>query len=427
VLVTRGMPLATPVSAAVSRSPADRRPELDAMRAFVVAGLVVFHSAVVFAAGTSWFVTDPRPSAEFTVFLLWGSLWGMPLLFVVSGVGVCHSLRTRSAAGFARERLARLLVPFVVGMALLVAPMFYLERLGQPGFHEPYGRFWLRVLNIPAIAEGLLLRGSWSSGHDNFDPAHLWFLYLLLLFSLALLPLFAALRRPRGQRLIGRLAGFAERHPLLAAAVAAAPMMLVEAVFGPDVNTGGWERAAYLFPFLYGFLIASEPRFQAALRQARWPALGVALSATGALLAWAASLDGAGSGVMAGALPGWSALQGLAGWCWVVAILGWTGTLSARRRIPRATTDAPEPVSRWTRAGRYANEAVLPFYVLHEPVIVAAAWLIVRWHAPVLAKYLGLVIVSFAGTLTLYELLVRRFAISRRLAGMKAPSPTSRQ
>jgi hypothetical protein len=57
-----------------------RRPEFDVMRAFVVAGLVVFHSAVVFAAGTSWFVKDPRPDRGFTVFLLWGSPWGMPLL-----------------------------------------------------------------------------------------------------------------------------------------------------------------------------------------------------------------------------------------------------------------------------------------------------------------------------------------------------------
>jgi NAD(P)-dependent dehydrogenase (short-subunit alcohol dehydrogenase family) len=37
------------------------------MRGFVVAGLVVFHSAVAFASGASWFVTDPRPSRGFTV------------------------------------------------------------------------------------------------------------------------------------------------------------------------------------------------------------------------------------------------------------------------------------------------------------------------------------------------------------------------
>jgi hypothetical protein len=64
------------------------------MRAFVVAGLVVFHSAVVFASGTAWFINDPKPSPGFTVFLLWGSLWGMPLLFVVSGMGALRAAVT---------------------------------------------------------------------------------------------------------------------------------------------------------------------------------------------------------------------------------------------------------------------------------------------------------------------------------------------
>src|SRR6516164_1386848 len=95
-----------PASGPLSR--ASRRPELDVMRALVVAGLVVFHSAVVFAAGASWFVKDPRPSAGFTVFLLWGSLWGMPLLFLVSGMGVRYAMRSRTTWAFAAERLARL-------------------------------------------------------------------------------------------------------------------------------------------------------------------------------------------------------------------------------------------------------------------------------------------------------------------------------
>ena len=144
---------------------------------------MVFHSAVVFAAGASWFVKDPRPRPGFTVFLLWGSLWGMPLLFVVSGMGARYAMRTRPAAAFVRERLARLLVPFAVSLAVLVPPMFYLERLGQPAFHESYWRFWLSFVNVPALARGLLLRGSWRSGGASFDPAHLWFLYVLLVFS----------------------------------------------------------------------------------------------------------------------------------------------------------------------------------------------------------------------------------------------------
>ena len=270
------------------------------MRAFVVAGLVVFHSAVVFATGTSWFVTDPRPSAGFTVFLLWGSLWGMPLLFLVSGMGARYAMRTRPAAALARERLARLAVPFVVGLAVLVPPMFYIERLGQPAFHESYWRFWLSFVNVPALARELLPRGSWRSGGATFDPAHLWFLYVLLFFSITLLPLLAYLRGPRGRLLTGRLAGFAEHHGAVAVLAAAVPMMVVEAVFGPDVNTGGWERLAYVFPFLYGFLIASDPRLEAALRRSRRPAVAVACVATAVLMAWAGALSGSGASLSAG-------------------------------------------------------------------------------------------------------------------------------
>src|SRR6516225_3958628 len=75
---------------------AGRRGELDVARALVVAGLVVFHSAAVFAVGTSWFVSVPRPSIGFSVFMLWGSLWGMPLLFLVSGMGVRYAMRSRT-------------------------------------------------------------------------------------------------------------------------------------------------------------------------------------------------------------------------------------------------------------------------------------------------------------------------------------------
>src|SRR5215813_2559024 len=308
--VTAPAAAGTAASRPVLSPPGGRRPELDVMRALVVAGLMVFHSAMVFAVGTSWFVNDPRPSIGFSAFLLWGSLWGMPLLFLVSGAGVRYAMRSRTAWAFAAERLGRLGIPFATGLVLLVPPMFYLEQLAQPGFHQPFWRFWLAFWNVPVIADGLLPRGNWTSGGVGFDPAHLWFLYVLLVFSLALLPLFGYLLTPHGSRLAGRAAGQAARHPLAMLAAAAVPVMVTEAVFGPDASTGGWERLAYLFPFLYGFLIASDARFESALSRVRWPAVAVAAAATAGLLGWAAA---AGPGVVSGAQPGWSALQGLAG------------------------------------------------------------------------------------------------------------------
>ena len=350
-------------------------------------------------------------------FLLWGSLWGMPLLFLVSGMGAHYAMRSRTARAFAAERLARLGIPFATGLVLLVPPMFYLQQLAQPGFGQPYGRFWLAFWNVPAIARGLLPQGHWTSGGAGFDPAHLWFLYVLLVFSLALLPLFAYLRSPHGTRLTGQAA----RHPLAMLAVAAVPLIVTETVFGPDTSTGGWERLAYVFPFAYGFLIASDARFESALSRARWPALAAAGAATAGLLGWAVA---AGPGVVTGAEPGWSVLQGLAGWAWLAAIAGFAAAVTARRQTGAATPrPAPARQPRWQRAAGYANQAVLPFYLLHEPVIVALAWIIVRWHAPTLAKYPALVAVSFTATLAIYELAVRRYRLTRLLFGMKTRDP----
>jgi peptidoglycan/LPS O-acetylase OafA/YrhL len=394
-----------------------RRADLDVMRAFVVAGLVVFHSAVVFAWGTSWFVNDSRPSVGLSVFLAWGSLWGMPLLFVVSGIGVRYALRTRSAGAFVRERLTRLLLPFVTGLVLLVPPMFYLNRVGEPGFNDSYWQFWIRFLDLPAMFEGLLSQGAWR----EFDPAHLWFLYVLLLWSMILLPLFLYLQRPHGRGVVKRVANFTERNVGVVMIGAAIPLMVAEAALGPDVDTGGWERLVYLFLLLYGYVIACDARFETALRRVRRPALALALVATGVLLAWGAALGGL-TDVKDGGVPALSALQALAGWLWVVSILGIAGSFVARRArqsaiVTGSRSASSEPRSR--RAARYANEAVLPFYVIHEPVIVAAAWVIVRWDAPVVAKYVAVVVVSFAGTLVLYETLVRRFRVARLLFGMK--------
>ena len=143
-------------------------------------------------------------------------------------------------------------------------------------------------------------------------------------------------------------------------------------------------------------------------------------------------LGGLGATPGAGVVAGLGALQGLAGWMWVVAIMGFGGAWAARHRpgVGTARSVAAPGGSRLRRAARYGNEAVLPFYVLHEPVIVAIAWLIVRWHAPSPAQYVALVVLSFAVTLGLYEALVRRFRLTRVLFGLKprlSPLPASPQ
>ncbi|RJQ50793.1 MAG: hypothetical protein C4521_13650 [Actinobacteria bacterium] len=67
----------------------------------------------------------------------------------------------------------------------------------------------------------------------------------------------------------------------------------------------------------------------------------------------------------------------------------------------------------------YAAEASYPFYVLHQTVIVALGFVIVRLPCGVAPKYVLLVGAAFTATLALYELAVRRFNPVRFLFGMR--------
>jgi hypothetical protein len=68
---------------------------------------------------------------------------------------------------------------------------------------------------------------------------------------------------------------------------------------------------------------------------------------------------------------------------------------------------------------RYTNKAVLPFYALHQTVILTIGFYVVRWNAGVFVKYLAIVTSSFAAIMIIYDLVIRRINLFRFLFGMK--------
>jgi hypothetical protein len=111
------------------------------------------------------------------------------------------------------------------------------------------------------------------------------------------------------------------------------------------------------------------------------------------------------------------ALYGATGWLWLVAILG----LLDRRLSRPDGQEAPEG----RRAGRvrrfygYLAVAALPFYILHQPIVVGVAYGVVRWDAPMLVKYGTIVLASLVLTVAAYDLLVRRTRVTRFLFGLR--------
>ncbi|MEV4510252.1 acyltransferase [Dactylosporangium sp. NPDC049525] len=388
-----------------------RRPELDAIRLVVVFGLVFFHAALVFDTRDDYYVKNATTTEATTWIAGLCVVWAMPALFLIAGLGSWHSIRRRGAGGFVRERLLRLGVPLVFAtLTILPLPPWLRLKAADPGYDESYPRFLLRFFDVHLSLSDFpfVVRG------EFFESGHLWFVVLLLAFSLLLAPLTAWLPAGRASRIRDAVAGATARRGVVL--LPALPLAVVGAALGMEESFAGWSRWAYLLFFLYGFGLAADDRFRAAMRRDAVPAAvaGVALFAGAGV-----ALDTAGGDPfvdMTAHAAVARVLFALAGWCWLVAILGLLD-----RPAPAPAPAGPAPDGRRTRRRQvyaYLGTAALPLYVLHQPIVVATAYVVVQWQVPAPVKYLTIVASSFAIMFAVYELGVRRTRPTRLLFGI---------
>lgn len=63
-------------------------------------------------------------------------------------------------------------------------------------------------------------------------------------------------------------------------------------------------------------------------------------------------------------------------------------------------------------------EVIVPFYVIHHPVVIAVAFSVVQWDMNLYAKALTVLVASFVLTMAIIEVAIRRFSWMRLLFGM---------
>jgi glucan biosynthesis protein C len=408
-----------PVTAEARRvGDATRRDELDLLRALVVVGLVFFHTAVIFGAGEFPVKAGPENRAA-TVGLAFGAVWGMPLLFLISGMGAWYSLRSRNPAAFARERLRRLGAPVLFGLLTLVPFQVYLglRKAGNTGsFADFYVHFWdvRPSLGFPFVITA-------APGEGLFETGHLWFLVCLLAFSLVLLPGLRLLQAGPGARLVEWLARLLVRPGAIL--LPALPLAAVEVGLGSEVAHGAWNHGSYALFLICGYVAAAEPTIAEAFERQWRPAasLGLLLFLAAGVVYATADARGEPFTDLDPLAMSFRLLKSIDGWLWVVAIMGAARALLHRRQRGTAATarDQPDRASMLRRLGAYANDAVLPFYILHETVIVVVAYLVLAWPVSGGAQYCLIALGSLAATLLLYDLGVRRNPVTRFLFGLK--------
>lgn len=343
-----------------------RRYDIDWLRVITIGLLLIYHIAIVFQPWGVFigFLQNDEPMEKLWIPMSMLNVWRIPLLFFVSGMGVCFAIRKRSWKQLIQERTKRIFTPFLFGIFTIVPLHVF---IWQKYYHQGLS-YWP-------------------------NPGHLWFLANIFLYVLILSPVFFYLKRNENGRFVKRLKSlFKTPVGILLITI----VFIVEAVL---VNPETFELYALTFhgfllgllAFFFGFcfVLCGTTFWMTVLR---WKWLFLAIALTLYLIRF-----------MFFELRTPNYLMAIESNVWIFAILGF----------------GFKYLNRSNKALRYLSQAAYPIYILHMFFLFLASFLILPIQIPALVKFLLIVVFTFAGCFAMYELIIRRINFLRPLFGLK--------
>jgi peptidoglycan/LPS O-acetylase OafA/YrhL len=378
---------------------------LDWLQVLAILGVFLFHAIHPFDDLADWHIKNAESSVLATFYIGFFNLWGMPFFFLMAGATSWFSLRRRKPGRYIRERVTRLLIPFIVGSIVLTPIQAY---------YEFTHKGWWKGSSLVEFIFSTEARTYFFTEYNSitFSPEifgdlgyHLWFVGFLFAFSLVALPLFWWLNQDSGKQFVASLARLAHwRGALLLFVI---PLILIGYFLQPFVSGyTGWATFFFLLVFfIFGYILIADERFMRAIRRDWGIHLILGIACTLFFFSVAADVpvwDWLVSPGTAWFYISWAA-WGINSWCWTMFMI-----YIGMRYL--------DTTNKWLQYGR---EASYPFFFIHQPVIIFLAFYVVQWDVNLLVKLLVVVIGSFALSLSFYELLIRRINPVRALFGMK--------
>ncbi|MCH9696172.1 MAG: acyltransferase family protein [Gammaproteobacteria bacterium] len=376
-----------------------RRYDIDALRVLAFSLLILYHVAMFYVLDWGFHIKSAYQSEAIQVPMLLVNQWRMSLLFVISGLAVSFVWHKYSAGQFAIRRVRSLLLPLLFGMAVIVAPQCYYEALGkgiiEPGFPTFMIQYWT-FQDFPGEA--------WAGEEQiHWTWNHLWYLPYLLIYTLLLIPLARFLDGP-GRRLRDWFRALRGVWIILLPTV---PLMLYGYFIFPSfprithaLLDDWYAHSMYFTFFVIGYLVGRDTGFWAELARLRKATLALAVCFFGLFMFRNAMMPD-DAGFLLGQLS--SAITYLNRWLWILAILGWGHYLLNR------------PM-KWLP---YATEAVYPWYILHQTLIIILGYELGKLSLGPVAEPVLVLGGTIAGCLLIHEFVIRRNTLLRPLFGLK--------
>jgi heme/copper-type cytochrome/quinol oxidase subunit 2 len=376
---------------------------LDWLRVLSIGLVFLYHCGMPFVIDSTWHITNPQPDLMISLFnIILSPL--MPLLFVVSGISTYFSLSRRSPGQFAWERFKRLMIPFIiVGLFLILPIHVYFDSIFHGTFTGNLQSFYFG----PYFTKFFPFDFNFSPTYfaDSNQGIYLWYVFWLFVFSLVTVHFFKWLTKQENRDRISRLATITNR--LGGIFLLAIPIIIINIISVPPFfvfpsGYGGGKLPTYLAFFVTAYFLATDSQFGESIDKNKVLALLVGVGTTVSIILWIVTFGED----FASTVPQYivvSVVWPLCGWSWVVAILGFGRRfLSFKHRLLG-----------------FSNELVLPFYILHQTIIVAIAFFVVSLNLIPIGKYLIIILASFSMASVLL-LPIRQFNVLRFLFGIRS-------
>ncbi|MEN8702171.1 acyltransferase family protein [Bacillus infantis] len=372
-----------------------RHYDLDWIKVLAMLIVFLYHCSMFFNS-FQWHVKNNEINRTYIeLFSLAVGNWIMPVFFAISGISTYYALKKRHSGAFMKERAARLGIPLLLGIFVLSPPQVYIERVTGDQFEGSFFQFF------PHYFDGLYLEMG-GAGNFAFFGHHLWYLLMLLIFSALTLPFFLNER----QRLRIRNGSFATSHYLFL------PLPLTGAAFWTNniLNLASWGIVFYLLIYIYGYYFFARESFRIFARNNGRLTGTISIVSLAAYVLWTVLISFPMYGTAAFYI--FTILRVLLVWNTLLFVffLG------------------DKYLNFTNRTLNYANEASMPFYILHQPFIIILGFMIVQVNWIVPFKFIFLAAVSFAVIMALYHVIIQRFNILRIAFGLrKQQKPPSLQ
>ena len=350
-----------------------RRYDIDWIRVIAIGLLLIYHTAIGFQPWGLFigFITNNEYLESLWTAMTMLNIWRIPILFYVSGMGVFLAIQKRNWKQLFVERFKRIGVPFLFGaFAIVPLHIFIIQQ---------YYNQKLTYL--------------WSMGH-------LWFLGNILLYVVILAPILYFLKNnPENNIVLFIKKLFGNPIGLLIVIL----LFITEAVI---IKPPLYEMFAYtlhgvflgLIAFLSGYLFMfSGIPFWKMLLKFKWLFLVIAVSLFSIRT------------LKLFTIPQHFLLV-IESNAWIFSLLAF----------------AHRYLNKESKRLTYFKEAAYPVYIIHMVFLYLGSAVLFPMNLIVELKYILLLAITFIGSISFYEFVIRRFKFIRPLFGLKPDYPSKK-